>query len=166
MRRLRLPHPLALLAPLSRQGARAGLPLSYSPFKNGPPVRHGRPDELVDRHHIAQTIAAIDQDASISGEARGITADGNHALDLRLRQHACLPSGAGTRRVEDDAIEFLQIIGRQGRLVEIADGRRYPAGKLKGDSGRRRARPRPVGDFEAATFADLGQWKVNVPQPA
>ncbi len=90
-----------------------------------------RPQELVEDGEIVHPEAGIDEDAGIAHEARWIARHRDHPLDDGFRQHARLHFGACARRIEHHRIEGLEVLRRQGRLVEIARQAFDPAGKLR-----------------------------------
>ena len=54
-----------------------------------------REGELIDRRHSHQAIAAFDQDARVTGEARRIAGDGDDRIHRRFGELLRLRFGAG-----------------------------------------------------------------------
>ncbi len=79
-----------------------------------------RPGELVDHLDAVEAIAAIDEDARVAREGRGIA--GNADQHRRLGGGECLRlfRGAGARRIEDDGVVAIGFLAPQRLAIEIA----------------------------------------------
>src|SRR5512132_141044 len=64
-----------------------------------------RKQELIHRYHLHETVAAVDENAGVSREGRGIAGDGDHRRHGGCRKLARLPLGTLPRRIEYHRIE-------------------------------------------------------------
>ena len=78
------------------------------------------PGELVDRLNPVQPVSAVDQDAGVARESRGVAGDRDRPGHPGDREHLGLRPGAGARRIEDHGVKARELGGEKRPLVEIA----------------------------------------------
>lgn len=126
-----------------------------------------RPQELVDRRHLLQSEACVDQDAGIACEGHRVAGDANHDLGPGLGDLGRLIGGPGAGRVEDDGVAALQVERRQRAAEQVAGlGRDWSKARGGGDSSLQRGYPggRGVGGEDRGDRAARGKVKVPAPQ--
>jgi len=125
-----------------------------------------RPDELVEDGECRELEAAIQQQPRIAPEACRVARYRHHQLDLAFDQHARLHLGTGAGRIEHHRVEGFQIIGRQGRLIEIARQCLDTAGNWARLAAATSAAMAGLELSMASTRARALSGKVKVPLPA
>ena len=69
--------------------------------------------KLIDRRHLAEAIAAIDQDFGIAREGGGVARRRDDHRDAALGKFACLRFGALARWIEHHRIEAVEFLGNE-----------------------------------------------------
>ena len=80
--------------------------------------------ELIDRRHARETITAVDEDAGVAREGRGIAGDRDHRGHGRCRQLARLRLGALPRRIEHHGVEPFELGRHQRAARQVTQLRR------------------------------------------
>ena len=88
--------------------------------RSGRRARSRRIEELVDRAHLDQREAAVDQGARVAGEALGRAGGVDHARHGSGQRLAHLLEGARARRVEHGQVEVLELGRLQRAAGEVA----------------------------------------------
>ena len=67
--------------------------------------------ELVERRHLQEAVAAVEQDARVARKRGGIAGYGDDRRSCAARKHARLRLRALPGRIEDHGIERVELLG-------------------------------------------------------
>ena len=139
----------AIACPLRREDARNGgqVQTYFGRLKSPTTSVSAEIDELVHRHDALQRVAAVDEDAGVAREACRIAGNAGDARHAGSGERFRLCLGSGPRRIDDDAVEGVQLGRRERECEEVAPLGLDPLQSLRATQRRRSARRAEAGSI-------------------